>query len=424
MQRRRLVVVLGALSAFGPLSIDFYLPGLPRLTSDFDASASAGQLTLTACLLGLAFGQLAFGPLSDRFGRRPPLIAGLIVYCGASLACGAAQDVWTLVALRLLQGLGGSSGIVIARSIVRDLRSGVGAARLFSIIMVVVGVVPFLAPIVGGALLHATTWRGLFVILGVVDAVILAGVLGWLPETLPHERRQRGGQTAAGFLQLLDDRIFLMYAAVLGLNFAAMFSYIAGSSFVLEDIYGVSPQEYGLIFGINALGIVACSQVNRALVARASPERMLLAGVCAGTTGGVALLVVVLAGGIGLAGILPCLFVCVSSVGLVIPNATALALTDYPHAAGSAAAMLGTAQFVFGGAAAPLVGVAGRETAVPMALMMALFGACALVALGVANHVRRPRVGPQPAERREIRRPGRARCSGSDGTRSWGRTRP
>ena len=288
---------------------------------------------------------------------------------------------------------------MIARSVVRDLRSGVGAARLFSIIMLVVGVVPLLAPIVGGALLHATTWRGLFVILGIVDAVILAGVLAWLPETLPSERRQRGGQTAAGFLELLTDRIFLAYAAVLGLNFAAMFSYIAGSSFVLEDIYGVSPQQYGVIFGVNALGIVAASQVNRAVVARASPERMLLVGVGAGTTAGVALLVVVLAGGIGLPGILPCLFVCVSSVGIVIPNATALALTDYPHAAGSAAAVLGTAQFVVGGAAAPLVGAAGRETAVPMALLIALFGTAALVAVGVATQVRRPRMVPRPADR-------------------------
>jgi DHA1 family bicyclomycin/chloramphenicol resistance-like MFS transporter len=397
--RLRIVVVLGALSAFGPLSIDFYLPGLPRLTSDFDASASAGQLTLTACLLGLAFGQLAFGPLSDRFGRRRPLIVGLVVYCGASLACAAAPDVWTLVALRAVQGLSGSSGIVIARSVVRDLRSGVGAARVYSMIMLVVGVVPLLAPIVGGALLHSTTWRGLFVILGVVDAFILAGVLAWLPETLTPDRRQRSGGTAAGFLELLTDRIFVAYAIVLGLNFAAMFSYIAGSSFVLEDIYGVSPQEYGVIFGVNALGIVAASQLNRTLVARASPERMLLAGVCAGTTAGAALLVVVLAGGIGLPGILPCLFVCVSSVGLVIPNATALALTDYPHAAGSAAAVLGTAQFVFGGAAAPLVGIAGRDTAVPMALLMALFGAGALVALALAHQIRRPRVIPRPAER-------------------------
>jgi DHA1 family bicyclomycin/chloramphenicol resistance-like MFS transporter len=266
-------------------------------------------------------------------------------------------------------------------------------------ILLVVGVVPLLAPIVGGALLHTTTWRGLFVILGVVDAFILAGVLAWLPETLAPDRRQRSGGTAAGFLELLTDRIFVAYAVVLGLNFAAMFSYIAGSSFVLEDIYGVSPQEYGVIFGVNALGIVAASQLNRTLVARASPERMLLAGVCAGTTAGAALLVVVLAGGIGLPGILPCLFVCVSSVGLVIPNATALALTDYPHAAGSAAAVLGTAQFVFGGAAAPLVGIAGRDTAVPMALLMALFGAGALVALALAHQIRRPRVIPRPAER-------------------------
>ena len=398
MTRARLVVILGCLTAFGPLSIDFYLPGLPRLTSDFDTSASAGQLTLTACLLGLALGQLAFGPLSDRFGRRRPLVCGLAAYCAASLACAAAPDVWTLVALRFVQGLGGSAGIVIARSVVRDLRSGVGAARLYSIIMLVVGVVPFLAPILGGAFLHATSWRGLFVILGAVDAAILAAVVAWLPETLAPDRRQRSGQTAAGFLELLADRTFLAYALVLGLNFATMFSYIAGSSFVLEDLHGVSPQVYGVIFGVNALGIVMTSQLNRALVGRVPPERLLLAGVAAGATGGAMLLVVVLAG-IGLAGILPCLFVCVSSVGLVIPNATALALTDYPHAAGSASALLGTAQFVLGGAAAPLVGVAGRETAVPMALMMALFGAAALVAVGIAHSLRRPRAQLRPAER-------------------------
>jgi MFS transporter, DHA1 family, multidrug resistance protein len=388
MHRKRLGVILGAMSAFGPLSIDLYLPGLPRLTTDFGTSASAGQLTLTACLLGLAFGQLAFGPLGDRFGRRSPLVVGLVVYCVASLACAAAPNVWVLVGLRLVQGLSGSSGIVIARAVVRDLRSGVAAARLFSLIMLVVGVVPVLAPILGGALLHVTSWRGLFVILAVVDAAILAAVLAWLPETLPPGRRHRAGQTAAGFAELLGDRIFLAYAVVLGLNFAAMFSYIAGSSFVLEDIHGVSPQVYGVIFGVNAFGIIVASLLNRALVARASPEWMLLAGVAAGTTAGVALLAVVLAGGVGLAGILPCLFVCVSSVGLVIPNATALALTDYPHAAGSAAALLGTAQFVFGGAAAPLVGVAGRGTAVPMALLIALFGVGALIAFGVAHSLR------------------------------------
>lgn len=384
----RVVVILGALSAFGPLSIDFYLPGLPRLTSDFDTGASAGQLTLTACLLGLALGQLIVGPMSDRFGRRPPLIGGLVLYCAASLACAAAPDVWVLVGLRFVQGLSGSAGIVVARSVVRDLASGVAAARLFSILMIVVGVFPILAPILGGAFLHVMSWRGLFVILAAVAAAILVATAGWLPETLPPERRQRAGQTAVGFRELIHDRFFVAYSVVLGLAFAAMFSYIAGSSFVLQDIHGVSPQVYGLLFGLNALGIIACSQLNRTLVGRVSLHRMLLAGVAAGAAAGTTLLAVVLAGGIGLPAILPCLFVSVSSIGLVIPNATALALTDYPHAAGSASALLGMLQFAFGAVAAPLVGVAGRHTAVPMALLIAAFGIGALATLLLAPAAR------------------------------------
>jgi DHA1 family bicyclomycin/chloramphenicol resistance-like MFS transporter len=211
--------------------------------------------------------------------------------------------------------------------------------------------------------------------------------------------RAVAGETAAGFLELARDRIFLAYAVVLGLNFAEMFSYIAGSSFVLEDIYGVSPQLYGAIFGLNALGIAACSQLNRIMVAHASPGRMLLTGVAAGATAGVTLLAVVLAGGIGLPGILPCLFVSVSSLGLVVPNAAALALTDYPHAAGSASALLGMLQFAFGGIAAPLVGVGGRGTALPMALLIAAFGVGALAALAAAR-----RAAPVAAAERRRRR--------------------
>jgi DHA1 family bicyclomycin/chloramphenicol resistance-like MFS transporter len=380
----RLVVLLAALSAFGPLSIDFYLPGLPALTSDFGVGASLGQATLTACLLGLAVGQLFVGPLSDRLGRRPPLLVGLVLYCAASLACAAAPSIWALVGLRLVQGLSGSAGIVVARSVVRDLVEGVEAARLYSILMVVLGVVPILAPILGGAFLHVTSWRGLFVILAAVDAGILAATWRWLPETLPADRRRKPGSAGVGFLELLRDRYFAAYAVVMGLGFAAMFSYIAGSSFVLEDIYGVSAQAYGLIFGMNALGIVAASQLNRALIGRASPRQLLAAGVTAQAVAGVGVLVVVLAG-IGLPGILPCLFVSVASIGLIIPNATALALTDYPHAAGKASALLGMLQFAFGALAAPLVGIAGRGTAVPMALLMAAFGAGALATLAVAS---------------------------------------
>jgi MFS transporter, DHA1 family, multidrug resistance protein len=385
VDRLRLMLILGLLSAFGPLSVDFYLPGLPKLTSDFGASASAGQLTLTACLLGLAFGQLAAGPLSDRFGRRPPLLAGLALYCAASIACALAPSVWMLVGLRLVQGLSGAAGIVISRSIVRDLRSGVAAARMFSILMLVVGVVPVIAPVAGGQLLRAMSWRGLFLVLAGVDAAILVAVALALRETLPPERRRHAGDTVSGFVELLRDRLFLAYAIVLGLAFAEMFGYIAGSSFVLQDIYGVSPQLYGAIFGLNALGIVACSQLNRVLLGRVSPERLLDAAVLAGAAAGSTLLGVVLAGGVGLPGILPCLFVVVASIGLVLPNSAALALTDYPHAAGSASALLGLLQFAFGGAAAPLVGAGGRGTAVPMALVIALFGGGALAATVAAR---------------------------------------
>jgi MFS transporter, DHA1 family, multidrug resistance protein len=387
--RLPLVVVLGALSAFGPLSIDLYLPALPRLTSDFGAAAWQGQLTLTTCILGLAVGQLGFGPLTDRFGRRPPLLAGLVAYLAASLACAAAPDVWTLTGLRFVQGLGGAAGIVVGRSVVRDIASGAAAARLFSVLMLVIGVVPVLAPVVGGQLLRVLSWRGLFVVLAGVDAVILLATVRWLTETLPPERRRRGAGGGAAFGELLRDRFFVMYSLVLGLGFASMFSYIAGSSFVLEDIYGISPQLYGAVFGLNAFGIILSSQAGRFLVERTGSRRLLFGAVAAQAAAGSTLLAVVLAGGVGLPGILPCLFVTVSSIGLVIPNATALAMTDYPHAAGSASALLGASQFILGGVAAPLVGVAGRGTAVPMALLIALFGVGGLAVAGVGRRAMR-----------------------------------
>jgi DHA1 family bicyclomycin/chloramphenicol resistance-like MFS transporter len=363
------------------------------LTRGFGAATSAGQLTLTACVVGLGLGQLAIGPLSDRLGRRPPLLAGLAVYCAVSLACAAASSIWLLVLLRLLQGLSGAAGIVVARSIVRDLVSGAAAARLYSVLMLVVGVVPVLAPVLGGALLHVTTWRGLFVVLAVVVACILAATALWLRETLPPERRTAGGTRAFG--TLLRDRSFLVYALVPALAFGALFSYIAGSSFVLEDIYSISPQRYGAIFGLNALGIVACSQLNRMLLGRTSPERILFGGAVAQASAGAALLAFVLAGA-GLPGVLPCLFVVVASIGLIVPNATALALEGYPHLAGSASALLGALQFLLGAAVAPLVGVAGGETAVPMAAMIAAFSAGGL-SVAVVAHERRGAARARPA---------------------------
>ena len=399
LRRIRIGILVGSLTALAPLSIDLYLPALPELTRDLDASASEGQLTLTACVLGLALGQMVAGPLSDRLGRRLPLLLGLAAYCAASLACAFASTLWMLMGLRLVQGLAGAAGIVISRAIVRDVRSGAAAARVYSMLMLVTGIAPILAPIIGSQLLRITTWRGLFVTLAIIGFVLLAATAAGLDETLPAARRRRGSwqETAGTFAPLLRDRAFLGYALVGAASFAGLLTYIAGSPFVLQDIYGVSPQLYGGIFAMNALGLVACGQINALLVGRIAPARMLQFGVALAATAGLTLVAVVLAGGIGLAGILPCLFAIVASIGFVGPNAMALALHEYPHAAGSASALLGTLQFLVGAAVAPLAGIAGSESAVPMAVTIALLeigGVCALVfAFRSAGDRRRTDVG-------------------------------
>lgn len=397
--RIRFVLILGSLSALAPLSIDLYLPGLPELSRELDASAAEVQLTLTSCLIGLALGQLLAGPLSDRLGRRRPLLVGLAAYAAASFACALSPTVYALVALRLVQGLAGAAGIVIARAIVRDLRSGAAAARLFSSLMLVTGLTPILAPIVGGQLLQVTSWRGLFVALAAAGVVLALATAAWLAETLPPEQRHGGSwhETMGTFRRLARDRVFVGYALVLGFAFGELLAYIAGSPFVIENLYGVSPRLFAIVFGVNSLGIVACSQVNGLLVMRIDPQRLLAGGLVTGALGGVALLAVTLAG-IGLAGILPCLFVVVSSIGFVMPNATALAMTELPHVAGSASALLGVLQFVIGAAAAPLVGISGGRSAVPMAIVTATFGILGCVLLVLTRRaVRTPRSVPSTA---------------------------
>src|SRR3990170_81118 len=221
IRRVRLGLIIGSLTALAPLSIDLYLPALPELTHDFRVSASEGQITLTACLVGLALGQIVFGPLSDRLGRRPPLLVGLAAYAAASFACAFAQSLWLLVALRLVQGLAGAAGIVIARAIVRDLRSGAAAARVFSYLMLVTGMAPILAPILGAQLLRVTTWNGLFVTLGLLGFALLLATAAGLDETLPVSRRRGESvpETAHTFIGLLRDRVFLGYALVISFAF-------------------------------------------------------------------------------------------------------------------------------------------------------------------------------------------------------------
>lgn len=384
-----LIVLVGALSAFAPLSIDMYLPGLPAVARDLGASASEVQLTLTACLVGLALGQLVAGPMSDALGRRRPLLVGLAGYAIASALCAIAPDVWSFALLRVAQGLAGAAGIVIARAVVRDHFVGVAAARFFALTMLVNGLAPILAPIIGGQLLLVTAWRGIFMVLAAIGATLFLSAAIRLRESLPIERRRTGGvgESLRSFRGLVGDRVFVGYTLSSALAFAAMFCYISGSPFVVEEIYGASPQMFSLIFGANALGIVVAGQISGVLVGRVDPRRILGIGLAGSASGG-ALLLAAVVSGIGLAGILPAFFLVVASLGFILPNATALAMADHPHQAGSASALIGATQFLVGATAAPLVGVAGSSTAMPMAITIACLGSAALTTFVVLT--RRP----------------------------------
>jgi DHA1 family bicyclomycin/chloramphenicol resistance-like MFS transporter len=363
-------VVLGMLSMFGPISLDLYLPALPALATDLAASTSAAQLSITACLLGLATGQLVAGPLSDQFGRRRPLIVGLVVYLIASAACALAPTIGLLVVLRLVQGLAGAAGIVIARAVARDLYSGRRLVIIFSRLILVNGLAPILAPVIGGQLVRVTSWRGIFVVLAAFGVVLLgAGVFG-VPESLPAERRRAGGvrDTLRSFRTLLRDRLFVAVVLAAGFAGASMFAYIAGATFVLQRLFGLSAQQFSFAFGSNALGIMVLGQVGASLARRWSPHRVLALGLLMNLLGAVGLAVTVLVG-LGLPYLLGSLFVMVSALGLVFPTSTALALADHPERAGAASSLLGLGQYLMGAIVAPLVGLAGEDTAVPLGIV-------------------------------------------------------
>ncbi|MFF9121830.1 multidrug effflux MFS transporter [Streptomyces sp. NPDC014889] len=385
-------LILGGLTATPPLAMDMYLPSLPEVTRSLHAPAATVQLTLTACLAGMALGQMVVGPMSDRWGRRRPLLAGLAVYVLATALCAFAPNVETLVAFRLAQGLSGAAGIVIARAVVRDLYDGVAMARFFSTLMLISGVAPIVAPLIGGQILRVTDWRGVFVVLTVVGALLAVVVWTRLPETLPPARRHGGGvgETLGSMRRLLADRAFTGYLLAGGFAFAALFAYIAASPFVIQEIYGASPQTYSLLFGLNSVGLVIVGQVNgRVLVGRVRLDRVLAVGllvvILAAT--GLLLMATGVFGHVGLAPVAAALFVLMSAMGVTLPNTQALALMRTREHAGSASALLGTSSFLIGAVASPLVGIAGEHTAVPMALVQLV---AALVALACFMGMCRP----------------------------------
>ena len=373
------VVVLGLLTMFGPLSLDLYLPALPQLADDLNASASAAQLSITTCLVGLAVGQLVAGPMSDRLGRKRPLMVGLLAYLLASVACALAPSAAALAGLRLVQGLAGAAGIVISRAIARDLYSGRALMIFFSRLLLIAGLAPVVAPILGGQLSRIMSWRGIFgVLAGFGTALLLAGWLG-LKETLPPERRIVGGfsRTLHGYNTLLHDRFFVGCALSSGLAGATMFAYIAGSTFVLQRIYGMSPQAFSLVFGCISLGLVAAAQVGARLALVWSLPRVLGLGLAINLIGATALLATVISG-LPLAVLIGSLVVMVCAVGLIFPTANALAMADYPDLAGTASSLQGLSQFVFGAVAAPLVGIAGDQTALPLGIVTTTVSVCAM----------------------------------------------
>ncbi|MET8845659.1 multidrug effflux MFS transporter [Amycolatopsis sp. NPDC004625] len=375
----KFVLVLGGLTAFGPLSIDMYLPALPRMAADLHAADSTVQLTLSAFIVGLALGQLVLGPLSDALGRRRPLLAGLALYVVGSVLCAVSPDAWLLVAARFVQSLGAAAGIVIARATVRDLFSGTAMTKFFSTLMLVSGLAPILAPLVGGQLLTWTSWRGVFVVLTAFGVLLLAVVVFFLPEPSPSRSPLRLGQVMRTYGRLALDRSFAGYALASGLLFASMFAYISGSSFALQGVYGLSPQAYSVVFGLNGVGIVLAGQLNGRLVGRVRERALLRSGLLLGVTGGALVLLSAWAR-LPLPVLLVSLFLLVSSIGLVMPNASSLALASHARSAGAASALLGVLQFVVGAVATPLVGLGGPGTAVPMAATMAGFAVLALVA--------------------------------------------
>jgi MFS transporter, DHA1 family, multidrug resistance protein len=373
-----LVIMLGLATAFGPLSTDMYVPALPAMADDLEVSPAGLQLTLIACLVGLAAGQLVSGTLSDRWGRRRPIVAGLVGFGLLSLLIAVAPTLTTLVALRLGQGFAGGAAVVVARAVVRDLYSGREAAKFFSRLVLVFGLGPILGPVVGGAVLRLTSWRGIFVLLGVLGLLVAVLLAARLPETLPPGRRS-GTLRAAG--PILRDRVFLGYALTQAFAFAAVFAYLANGSFVLQDGYGLSATAVGLFVGLNAVAPTALSQLNARLLDRLSPRTLLLTALAGETVAGAVALAATLAG--SLIGLVAGLFLLLCAFGMTQPNSLALALDRYPDRAGTAASVIGPFPTAVAALVGPVTGLWPPGRGVPMAALILGCAAAALVCVTV-----------------------------------------
>lgn len=379
---RKLAWILGLMSAFGPFAIDMYIPAFPRIARDLGATIGTVQITLAIFLLGLAFGQILWGTLSDHVGRRAPLLAGCLLFSGMAALCAATHSIHTLIAARFFMGLGGSAGVVISRAIVRDLFEEEEAAKFYSMMMIIGGIGPIVAPFLGSLLLTHADWRAIFWTIALFGSFCLAIVLLNIPETLASENRMRGhiADVFQGYGRILVNRRFLGPALAIGCTSGMLFTYIANSSFIFIELFGVPVALFGFLFATNSIGIYIGGQSNRWLLPRFTSEQLLRKGMWINVC--VTLLLVGCArtgfGGFSL--FFGILFVCLSTLGVIFPNATAMTMQPFAAEAGSASALLGLIQFILGATGGALAGIFHNGTALPMAIQIACYG---LVARGI-----------------------------------------
>lgn len=391
-ERLTYILVLGALTALGPFTIDLYLPALPTLERELDAPTALVQLTLTATMVGFALGQLFVGPLSDQVGRRRPLLIATGVHILACLGAALAPDLFWLGVARVLQGVGAAAGGVVAMAMVRDLFGGYPLVRMLSRLALVSGLAPVLAPVIGSQLLLVVDWRGLFVFLAVFGFLVLVANAVFLKETLPAEARNVRGHSSVGqrYGALFRDRIYVGAVIIAGMNFSALFAYLSSSSFLFQDVYTLSPQEYGILFGINSIGVIVGVQTSSRLQKRVGPQ-WIIAGATIVQLVAAATIITLDASGVGFLGIAIPLWFFICACGFNFPAISALALVRHGHEAGTAASVLGAANFGVAGIISPIVGIFTITNAIPMAAVMVI---AIVVAIVVLWTVVRPRTVP------------------------------
>ncbi len=379
-KRLRLAFLLGSLAILGPLTIDMYLPSFPTIVEDYGTTASLVQISLTTCLLGLGAGQLVIGPMSDVIGRRKPLVIFLIVYLIASVICSFAPNIYFFIAARFVQGFSAAGGIVISRAVVRDVYSGKELTKFFALLMLVNNLGPILAPVAGSTILRFGDWNVVFLVLACVGVILSLTVALRLKETLPPEKRVPSniGHILRNFGSLLKDRQFRGYALTQGFIVAGIFAYVSGTPFVYQNIYGVSPTTFSLLFGMNGIALMIGSQLVGRFADTVSEKTFLQIGLLIANLSGITLLIALLLQAPLLAIVIP-IFFFVSSIGIISTTSFSLAMETQGHIAGSASALLGLLPFILGSISAPLVGIAGEHTAIPMGVIMFLASFLALL---------------------------------------------